>query len=255
MKNKDFLVIILAAGDSKRMKQLTRDLPKSFLKIRDKKLIEYHLDTLNSFGYKDIVMVVGYCKELFKKSIGANYKNLSITYVESDVYSTTGHSWSLYITKPIWERKKRPVLLVHADLFYDPNILKLLTSSSFKNLIPVDHNYKVQTGDECIVTGQNGRIANITFNLSDGYNHDIAGEFIGINKWSKEFMGEFYAHLESYIEEKGNKFSYEIVLNNFINTTKNVLNYIEVGKLSWININYKEDYLKAKDELFFMRNN
>ncbi len=35
---------------------------------------------------------------MFKSTIGTHYKSLKIEYVDSDLYTSTGHSWSLLLT-------------------------------------------------------------------------------------------------------------------------------------------------------------
>ena len=52
--------LILAAGDSKRLRDLTKEVPKSFLKVDNKKLIEHHLDKLSEVGVENVTIVVGY---------------------------------------------------------------------------------------------------------------------------------------------------------------------------------------------------
>ena len=49
---------ILAAGNSRRMKHLTRDVPKSMLKVGTKRVIEYHLDNLYRNQVSEIVIVL-----------------------------------------------------------------------------------------------------------------------------------------------------------------------------------------------------
>jgi len=80
------------------MGTLTTQKPKSFLKINNKMIIEYHLDSLINAGLKDIIIVVSYLKNMFKSTIGTHYKSLKIEYVDSDLYTSTGHSWSLLLT-------------------------------------------------------------------------------------------------------------------------------------------------------------
>ena len=52
--------MILAAGYGKRLAPLTNDLPKPLLKVGDKTLIEYNIETLSKYGVKEIVINVSY---------------------------------------------------------------------------------------------------------------------------------------------------------------------------------------------------
>ena len=53
-----FQGLILAAGDSKRLSSLTKDMPKSFLEISNKKIIYYHLEYFSSIGLQHVTIVV-----------------------------------------------------------------------------------------------------------------------------------------------------------------------------------------------------
>ena len=59
--------IILAAGRGSRLKDLTKNKPKSFLKIKNRRMIDYQIEGLKKNGIKDIAAVVGYKKEMFRK--------------------------------------------------------------------------------------------------------------------------------------------------------------------------------------------
>ena len=118
--------LILAAGDSKRLKSLTKDMPKSFLEINNKKIIEHHLDKISESGITTATIVVGFMKEQFKKEIGFKYKNINIEYIDCDEYSSWNHGWSFYLSKRQIIKNNKNVLVVHADTFYDYELLDLL---------------------------------------------------------------------------------------------------------------------------------
>ena len=181
-KNSRYHVIIIAAGEAKRLGKISRTLPKSFLTVHGGEIIDYHLDILSDRGFQKVSIVVGFLKELFYDSIGTNYKNLSIDYIVSEQYNSTSHEWSLYLTKDRWLKFKMWVILIHADVFYDPQILNLVTSCEYPNVISVDSSFAIKTGDECIVRGEDGVVTGLDF---DGVNNnnEIAGELIGVNKF------------------------------------------------------------------------
>ncbi len=55
--------IILAAGASRRMISLTKNLPKCLLKIGDKSIIEHQIASLYHYGVDEIIMVTGFCED------------------------------------------------------------------------------------------------------------------------------------------------------------------------------------------------
>ena len=102
----EFHVIIIAAGCSRRLTELTEETPKSLLIIKEKKIIEYTLDALSKRNFRTVTFVVGYLKDKYINMIGVSYQNLEIDYVIATDYEDTGHAWSIYLTKSRWEQEK-----------------------------------------------------------------------------------------------------------------------------------------------------
>ena len=249
MESKDAHVIILAAGCSRRLAELTKEKPKSFLEVNGKRVIDYTLDTLNDRGFKQVTLVVGYLDKVFRNNIGNKYKNLEIEYVFVKEYEEQGHGWSIFSTKSIWEQSKKPVVLVHADVFFDPLILDKVLASQHKNVLGVDNHYEVLTNDEVVAVGNENVAKGIKKGI--GKREEAAGEIIGINKWSPEFMEKLYNYMEQlFAKDKETYYNWEPVVDQFINEEGIGLNYEVSDGLAWININYKEDYDRARTEIY-----
>lgn len=88
--------VILAAGKSTRTYPLTLTRPKPLLKVANKTLIEHNLGNLNAISSAkllgEIIIIVGYKKEMVKEVIKNSYRNLSIRYVEQKSQSGTGNA-------------------------------------------------------------------------------------------------------------------------------------------------------------------
>jgi len=113
--------VILAAGKSTRTYPLTLTKPKPLLKVANKTLLEHNLDNLNDIA-EEVIIVVGYKKNLIKKHIGNKYKNLKIRYVEQKQQLGTGNALSVaekYI--------KNNFISLHGDDIY--------SRADFKNII------------------------------------------------------------------------------------------------------------------------
>lgn len=257
--NADYHVLILAAGSSRRLAHLTQNKPKSFLDINGKRIIEHSLDLLNERGFKKVTFVVGYLRDLFMEGLGNQYKNLSINYVISEHYDTTEHGWSLYLTKDEWKKERKPVLFIDADMIYNPKLLDQVLSHNKENVSMVDNvGYKSKENEEELVFGEGGVIT--SFKRAIGKKEyelesEVIGEFVGINKFSSEFMGRLYDYMDGFFAKNGPKYKYERIFHNFISDTKAKINYINSEGLEWVNINAEGDYKKAKqmsfpDEIF-----
>ena len=111
--------IILAAGLGTRMKPLTNKLPKPMVKVLDKNLLEYKLESLPE-SITEIILVVGYKGNIIKKYFGNNYKNKKITYVFDKTISGTAHA--------LWQAKSflkgRFIVMMGDDIYSRSSILK-----------------------------------------------------------------------------------------------------------------------------------
>ena len=59
-------VIILAAGEGKRLGPLTKDKPKCLISLFGKSLLQHQLDIFESCNIKDISIVTGYKNDMIK---------------------------------------------------------------------------------------------------------------------------------------------------------------------------------------------
>ena len=86
--------VILAAGMSTRTYPLTLTRPKPLLKAANKTILEHNLDNLIGF-VDEVILVVGYKKEMIKKYFGNKYKNIKLKYVEQKEQLGTAHALSV----------------------------------------------------------------------------------------------------------------------------------------------------------------
>ena len=243
--NESYHALIIGAGASQRLFHLTRKKPKSFLNIHDKKIIEYTLDYLNERSFKRVTMVVGYLSDLVIRTLGTQYKGLTIDYVVSKDYETTGHGYSIFLSRERWEKEKRPVVLIHADIFYHPSILDRVLTSQYKDVIGVGVGV---SGADAAVCAEGSRIIEMKKGMDqkDG----MVGHLIGIARWSSEFMSGFYSFMEEFFRQNGNNHNWEPVFDSYLSKKRPEVHYVDCNDLPWININYEKDYIFAKTELY-----
>lgn len=84
-------VVILVAGKSTRTYPLTLTRPKPLLPIADKTIIGLLLEQLEGIA-DEVVLIVGYRKEMIQEQLGNKWKNIKITYCEQKEQKGTGHA-------------------------------------------------------------------------------------------------------------------------------------------------------------------
>jgi NDP-sugar pyrophosphorylase family protein len=87
----DIQVAILAGGLATRLGGLTKNLPKSMVKVVGKPFLEYQLELLSVAGIKDIVLCIGYLGEQIIRHFGNGEKyGVNIKYSVEDKLIGTG---------------------------------------------------------------------------------------------------------------------------------------------------------------------
>jgi UDP-N-acetylglucosamine diphosphorylase / glucose-1-phosphate thymidylyltransferase / UDP-N-acetylgalactosamine diphosphorylase / glucosamine-1-phosphate N-acetyltransferase / galactosamine-1-phosphate N-acetyltransferase len=72
--------LILAGGRGSRLENLTKEKNKSLIKLLEKPIIGYNLDTAVKAGVSEIVIVIGYMGNEIKRSLKKEYKGIPIKY-------------------------------------------------------------------------------------------------------------------------------------------------------------------------------
>ncbi len=221
-------------------------IPKSFINIGEKKILEIQFDILIKVGFKKIIIVNGFLNKLFVKEIGNFYKNLSIQYVTNEKFNSSGSAYSLMLTSEIWTQSKKNVLLLHADLLYDENVLLEFCkiSDPKRNYILLDSNFSKETNDEQIVIGKDKKVFELIKGMPPSDNQ--IGESLGINLWTKGFMEKYYKFLKNYLG-KNPRANWEQTIKPFLCVNENIeLLYEDINERFWMNINYVDDLNKSK---------
>jgi phosphoenolpyruvate phosphomutase len=117
--------VILAAGPSPELGELTEDRPKAMLDVKGRPLLARQVEALNAAGIKDISVVVGWKRE------AVNLPNLR-TYV---VAEGGGEVASLMEAAP--ELTRRTIVL-YGDILFDPAILERLLQAEGDVVLVVD---------------------------------------------------------------------------------------------------------------------
>ena len=75
--------LILAAGYGMRMDNLTKDIPKPLLKIKNKTLISYAIDLIKNMSFDKIYINTHFKHKMLESFISENYPDITISYEET----------------------------------------------------------------------------------------------------------------------------------------------------------------------------
>lgn len=115
--------IILSAGYGKRLRPLTKDCPKSLLKINNETLLSNSINFLSLYGIKEIIINVHYLADQIIDYINSNNFNLVIKIIkeEREILNTGGG-----ILNAIEFFSNEPFLVINPDTIWNSDYIKEL---------------------------------------------------------------------------------------------------------------------------------
>jgi len=226
--------IILAAGEAKRLGPVAENKPKCLLKIGQRTIIDYQIQALVKAKIEDLVIVVGYKSEILKNHVLSFYPTISMKFIYNPIYYETNTIYSLWLASSEFDDD---FLYLNADVLFHREILTKLINSKFRNCLAV--SLKPYEEEEVRVKVKRDFLEDI------GKEIEGDGEFIGLAKFSKEFGVEFKKELDTLAPTNKNAF-FELALKRLI---KN-LNFLNIGSLPYIEIDFPEDLTKARNEIY-----
>ena len=122
-------VMILAAGEGRRMRPLTDAKPKPLLEVAGRPLIEHHIARLSAAGFSEIVVNVSYLGQQLVDFLGNGSQwrvAISISEEQAPLETAGG------IIQALPRLGDAPFLLVNSDVFTDYPFAKLRETAPFE---------------------------------------------------------------------------------------------------------------------------
>lgn len=140
--------VILAGGFGKRLRPLTNERPKPMIHVLDKPIIEWQLKWFKDYGINEIVICVGYLKELLIDHIGSGNKfGVKVGYaVEEEPLGTGG---ALKNAEPLLKSDENGFFMINGDILTNIDPLRLTEDGSHSlALVPLKSPYGMVEVDE-----------------------------------------------------------------------------------------------------------
>lgn len=230
--------IIMAAGKGSRLGALTGNNPKSFVEIKGKKLIEYNLKLLQSFGIKDIIIVTGYREEAFQE-LTADMPDIQLVY--NPFYEMVNVLGSFYMGM---KYLKDDFIYLHADTLCDMEIFEKLVELPADVFLPVE--YGCCDEEAMKVRSDKGKIVEISKNIP----LDLAeGEFIGIAGFRKCVISALCQKTKQLMKEKEFTAYFESAIQRLLDEEQYDVQTFSTEGNFWAEIDFPEDYEKAMENI------
>ncbi len=175
--------IVLAAGRSDELGELTRDRPKTMIQIAGAPLLSHIISAYNSVGIRDIVVVRGYKKDAITLP--------GVTYADNDDYPTTGEIVSLRAGLASRAGSEGGVIVSYGDVLFRKYILDLLMEAEGDLVVAIDTQWRESTNRNRVAD-----YARCSRRYSRGhYNQPVFVERIGTDLEPGEIDGEWMGFL------------------------------------------------------------
>lgn len=125
------ILIILASGSGKRLKNKTKKIPKCLVEVNGKPIIEYMQKFINCFD--KIFVIAGYKSNRVKKF----FNNKKVKVIYNSKYDSTNMVYSLFCAS---KYVKEDVVVSYSDIIFDYSLFYSLKREKF-NSIPVNINW------------------------------------------------------------------------------------------------------------------
>jgi glucose-1-phosphate thymidylyltransferase len=84
--------VVLAAGEGTRLRPLTAEKPKGMVEVADKPLLTHCFEQLTDLGIDELLVVVGYKKEVIIEHYGDEFEGTPITYAHQREQAGLAHA-------------------------------------------------------------------------------------------------------------------------------------------------------------------
>ncbi len=222
-------VFILAAGRGTRISRFLSGKPKCTVDIGGIPLIRYTVELLKSRGIKDIAISLGYRADVIKEVL----KGCGVTYYINPFYDVTNSIASAWFAKDFLTGDD--ILIMNGDVYLEAALLDRILEEQESPVMYADESRR-ETADYKFFY-EDGILRKYGKELAGD---DITGEYIGIGRFSKDFMPDFLRRMEEMIGRQEHQVWWENVVYSMC--SERPVYVKDVGGMFWAEVDYIEDY-------------
>lgn len=226
--------VIVAAGLSSRLYPVTKDIPKCLLEVGGESMIGRSVRQLQACGIANIYVVVGFLQQRI-----AEHLNSKARYVLNPFYASCNNMASLWFARHAVAG--RPFLYMHADVVYDPQLLRDLVAappSAIELLVdfgPVDDEaMKVLVVDDRFVCSK-----------KDIPLDQAAGEWTGLARFSAQGGELLFQKIEGLLDA-GELNAYDTMAFSELAGEDLTVGLSATNGRNWMEIDDAEDMTRAR---------
>ena len=238
--------VILAAGIGQRLGAAVDDKPKCLLEFGDISLIKRHLHILQYYGIHKVIVVTGYQSDLVDQEISCS-SAVDITTTVNNPNYKNGSIISM-LTGLEKLGADQDFILMDADVLYDHRIIGRLINSRNNNCFLLDRDF--EPGDEPVkLCVHNEQIVDFRKQIDKDLEFDFQGESVGFFRFTGKIASGLIVQAKAYLNLGDDKQPYEECIRDLLLEHPNDFAYEDITGLHWIEIDFPEDVIRARDEI------
>jgi choline kinase len=240
--------VILAAGRGLRLKQPEeRQLPKCLLRFGGKSLLERHLILLRNIGIDEIVLAVGFRRELIEEEINRLRWRPRPEVVVNERYDL-GSVLTVHTVADAMTRGGE-ILLMDADVLYHARILDALVAGPRAvNRLLIDRDF--EAGDEPVkLCVRSGAPVELRKQLAADLQYDTIGESVGFFRFDEAGARRLAAIVAGYVARDLSHMPHEEAVRDLILEGSQLIEVTDVTGAPWIEIDFPADVARAEREI------
>jgi choline kinase len=240
--------IILAAGRGQRLQQPEhQQIPKCLLRFGGKTLLERHLLALRECGVAEVVLALGFKREL----IEAEIDRMRVTPAPEIVVNPAFELGSVLTVHTVAEPLRRggEVLLMDADVLYHRRILKALVAGERSvNRVLMDRDF--EAGDEPVKLCLSGGVpVELRKRVDPDLQYDSVGESVGFFRFDEAGARRLAQIVAGYVARGASDMPHEEAVRDLIRERDHAFDVADVTGLPWIEIDFPNDVARAEREI------
>ncbi len=189
-------VILLSAGQGKRLLPLTENLPKCALLLGEKTALEWQLEAVSAAGASEVVVATGFQAGVVRKIVH-RFNKLPVRIAHNPFYAYCDNLGTCWIVR---HEMTDPFVLINGDTMFEPEVFRRLIASRDAHDITLVTNEKDDYDDDDMkVIVDNGTLGRVDKKLPIA---EVDGESIGMIRFRGAGVGLFRTQLESMMLEE-----------------------------------------------------
>jgi choline kinase len=240
--------IILAAGRGQRLQQPEdQQIPKCLLRFGGKTLLERHLLALQECGVSEVVLALGFKREL----IEAEIERMRVSPAPEIVINPAFELGSVLTvhTAALPLGRGGEVLLMDADVLYHGEILRALVAGERAvNRVLMDRDF--EAGDEPVkLCVRAGVPVELRKRIAPDLQYDTVGESVGFFRFDEAGARRLTEIVAGYVARGASDMPHEEAVRDLIRERDHAFDVADVTGLPWIEIDFPNDVVRAEREI------